>query len=137
MTSTTLAATPRMRFSIPDRLGRTVTDGRMAAESPGRRPPTTLGRMYAVSFYTVAAGQSDRIQEVYPRHRAYLDEFARTGQIAMIGTFADPLADGSMAIFRSHDAAETFRAADPFVLEGVVGDSRILDWDPLEFPATC
>jgi uncharacterized protein YciI len=91
--------------------------------------------MYAVSFYTVAAGQSGRIPEVYPRHRAYLDEFARGGQILMIGAFGDPVADGSMAIFRSRAAAEEFRDADPFVLEGLVGDSRILDWDPLEFPA--
>jgi uncharacterized protein YciI len=90
--------------------------------------------MYAVSFYTVAAGQFDRVREVYPRHRAYLDEFARGGQIVMIGTFADPVADGSMAIFRSRAAAEAFRDADPFVVEGLVGESRILDWDPLEFP---
>jgi hypothetical protein len=34
--------------------------------------------MYAVSFYAVAAGQFDRVREVYPRHRAYLDEFARS-----------------------------------------------------------
>lgn len=90
--------------------------------------------MYAVSFYSVGAGQFDRVREVYPRHRAYLDEFARDGQIVMIGTFADPAADGSMAIFRSRAAAEAFRAGDPFVLEGLVGESRILDWNPLEFP---
>src|SRR5664279_3079864 len=52
----------------------------------------------------------------------------------MIGTFADPVADGSMAIFRSRAAAEEFRAADPFVLEGLVGESRILDWDPWSSP---
>ena len=92
--------------------------------------------MYAVSFYTVAAGQFERIREVYPRHRAYLNEFARGGQIVMIGTFADPVADGSMAIFRTREAAESFRAEDPFVLEGLVGESRIVDWNPLEFPAT-
>jgi uncharacterized protein YciI len=53
----------------------------------------------------------------------------------MIGTFADSVADGSMAIFRSRAAAEAFRDADPFVVEGLVGESRIVDWDPLEFPA--
>ena len=93
------------------------------------------GPVYAVSFYTVAAGQFDRVREVYPRHRAYLDEFAKSGQIIMIGTFADPISDGSMAIFRSRAAAEAFRDADPFVLERLVGESRILDWDPLEFSA--
>ncbi len=39
-----------------------------------------------------------------------------------------------MAVFRPRAAAEQFRDADPFVLEGPVGESRILDWDPLEFP---
>jgi hypothetical protein len=28
----------------------------------------------------------DRLREVYPRHRAYLDEFAKDGQVWMIGT---------------------------------------------------
>jgi uncharacterized protein len=91
--------------------------------------------MYAVSFYTVAPGQFDRIREVYPRHRAYLDEFAKQGQVVMIGTFADPITDGSMAIFRSREAAEAFRDRDPFVLEELVGESRILDWNPLEYSA--
>ncbi len=45
----------------------------------------------------------------------------------MIGTFADPITDGSMAIFRSREAAEAFRDRDPFVLEELVGESRILD----------
>ncbi|MCI4656739.1 YciI family protein [Cryobacterium zhongshanensis] len=91
--------------------------------------------MYAVSFYEVNAENFSRVREVYPRHRAYLDEFALGGEVVMIGTFADPAKDGSMAIFRSRAAAERFRADDPFVLEGLVGASRILDWDPLEFRA--
>jgi uncharacterized protein YciI len=91
--------------------------------------------MYAVCFYEIAPGEFGRVPEVYPRHRAYLDEFAAGGELAMIGPFADPVADGAMAVFRSREAAERFRAGDPFVLEGLVGGSRILDWDPLEFSA--
>jgi uncharacterized protein YciI len=91
--------------------------------------------MYAVSFYTVAPGQFGRLREVYPRHRAFLDEFAADGEILMIGPFGDPEKDGSMAIFRSREAAERFSAGDPFVLEGLVADIRIADWSPLEFPS--
>jgi len=43
--------------------------------------------------------------------------------------FADPVADGSMGIFRSREAAERFVANDPFIVEGVVARWRILDWN--------
>jgi uncharacterized protein YciI len=85
----------------------------------------------AVSFYDeLGAGGMARAREVFPRHSAYADEFrASTGDLLMIGTFADPVADGSMAIFRSRDAAERFIASDPFITEGVVVGWRILDWN--------
>lgn len=84
----------------------------------------------AVSFYEeMGPGGMARAREVYPRHSAYADEFARSGDLLMIGTFADPVADGSMAIFRTRDAAERFIANDPFVVEGVVARWRILDWN--------
>ncbi|MFK3671252.1 YciI family protein [Leifsonia aquatica] len=93
--------------------------------------------MYAVSFYEPDpdAGQEHfaRLVEAYPRHRAYLDAFAETGDVVMIGTFGDAAKDGSMAIFRSREAAERFIAGDPFVVEGLVKRARVLDWDPLVF----
>jgi uncharacterized protein YciI len=47
----------------------------------------------------------------------------------MIGTFADPQRDGSMAIFTTREAAEDFVTGDPFVLNGVVKSWRILEWN--------
>jgi hypothetical protein len=76
----------------------------------------------------------DRLREVYPRHRAYLDEFAKGGQVWMIGTFGNPATEGSMAIFRSKDAAEQFLENDPFILEGLVFRAELREWNPLEFP---
>ncbi|MEV8214808.1 YciI family protein [Leifsonia sp. NPDC077715] len=94
--------------------------------------------MFAVSFYDPDPDASperfQRIAEAYPRHRAYLDEFAKGGEVMMIGTFGEPMTQGSMAVFRSREAAERFRDGDPFVTEGLVYRSRILDWDPLVFP---
>jgi uncharacterized protein YciI len=72
---------------------------------------------------------------VYPRHSVYADEFGKSGDLLLIGTFADPVADGSMAIFRSREAAERFIGGDPFVVEGVVVRWRILDWNG-QSPAT-
>jgi len=84
----------------------------------------------AVSFYDeLSSGGMARAREVYPRHSAYALEFGKSGDLLMIGTFADPVTDGSMGIFRSRDAAERFVANDPFIVEGVVARWRILDWN--------
>lgn len=85
----------------------------------------------AVSFYEqMGPGGMAHALEVFPRHSAYADEFrASSDELLMIGTFADPAADGSMAVFRSREAAERFVAGDPFVTEGVVAGYRILDWN--------
>ena len=91
--------------------------------------------MYYVTFYEVVPEQAHLLQEVYPRHRAYLDEFAKEGQVAMIGTFGNPLAEGSMAVFRSRAGADAFIAGDPFVLEGLALPLPVREWNPIEFPA--
>jgi uncharacterized protein YciI len=67
--------------------------------------------------------------EVYPRHAIYATEFGASGDLLLIGTFGDPVADGSMAVFRTREAAERFVADDPFVTERVVATWRILDWN--------
>jgi len=77
----------------------------------------------------------DRLTEAYPRHRAYLDEFAKGGQVWMIGTFDDPFTNGSMAVFRCREAAEEFLSGDPFMTEGLVFRHEWREWSPLEFPA--
>jgi len=91
----------------------------------------------AVSFYDdMGPGGMAHAQEVYPRHVAYLEQFNIDGEVLMIGTFADPAADGSMAVFRSREAAERFIAGDPFVTEGVVASWRVLDWNAEPYPTT-
>jgi len=65
----------------------------------------------------------------YPAHKSRLDDFHRRGEILMVGTFGDPQAEGSMAIFRTREAAEEFVAGDPFVLNGVVRNYEVRDWN--------
>jgi uncharacterized protein YciI len=95
--------------------------------------------VYYVTFYrTNPTGDptiGDRLMETYPRHRAFVDEFAKNGQIWMIGTFDEPVLNGSMGVFRSREAAEDFMAGDPFVTEGLVHGTEVREWNPLEFPA--
>lgn len=84
-------------------------------------------------YYLADGIEPSRLMEVYPRHRAFLDEFAKDGQIQSIGAFRNPGDVGSMAIFRSREAAESFMEKDPFVVEGLVGRHELREWEPLEY----
>jgi uncharacterized protein YciI len=75
-----------------------------------------------------SAGKSrDEIMAVYPRHKAFLDQFVARGEVVGVGPFTDP-GGGNMALFRTRAAAEAFAAGDPFALEGVVKEYQIKDW---------
>jgi uncharacterized protein len=84
---------------------------------------------YAVVLYTSADDVLTKAPAHFPAHTARIDEFRERGEVVMIGTFGDPQAQGSMAIFTSREAAEAFVAGDPFVLNGVVRGYEIRDWN--------
>ena len=81
-----------------------------------------------VLFYESADDVMSKAPAVYPAHLARLREFKARGELLMVGTFADPQADGSMAIFDSRQGAEDFVSEDPFVLQGVVRSWQIKEW---------
>ena len=85
--------------------------------------------MKSVLFYETADGGLSKAAALFPAHKVRLDEFHARGTLLMIGTFADPQNDGSTAIFTTRDAAEEFARGDPFVVNGVVGSWRVLDWN--------
>ena len=52
------------------------------------------------------AGKSrDAIMAVYPRHKAFVDQFLARGEVVGIGPFVDA-GGGNMALFRTRAAAE-------------------------------
>jgi uncharacterized protein YciI len=65
----------------------------------------------------------------FAAHRARWAEFAEQGDLIMIGTFANPQTEGSMAIFNTRESAEEFVAGDPFVLNGVARSYVIREWN--------
>jgi uncharacterized protein len=65
----------------------------------------------------------------FPAHWARCLEFHDRGTLLMVGTFADPQADGSMAIFTTRQAAQEFVDGDPFVQNGVVRNWSIREWN--------
>lgn len=82
--------------------------------------------LYAV-IGTGAGKSREEIMAVYPRHKAFLDEFVARGEVVGVGPFVDP-AGGNMALFRTRAAAEAFAKDDPFFLAGLVKEYQLKDW---------
>jgi len=102
-----------------------------------RRPPQPLTgpladerkvtKMLFAVIGSNAGKTRDEIMAIYPRHKAFLDQFIARREVVGVGPFTDA-AGGNMALFRSRAAAEAFAKSDPFFLEGVVKDYQIKDW---------
>jgi uncharacterized protein len=73
-----------------------------------------------VLLYESADDVLSKAPALFPAHRERLDAFHGRGQLLAVGTFGDPQAEDSMAIFSTREAAEEFAREDPFVLGGVV-----------------
>jgi uncharacterized protein YciI len=94
------------------------------ASIPGQLPAPLF-----VLLYESADNVAAKAPPVFPAHKGRLDEFQARGELLMVGTFGDPQAEGSMAIFRTREGAEEFVAGDPFVREGVVKSWQIRQWN--------
>jgi uncharacterized protein len=82
--------------------------------------------MKAIVIGIGSGASMDAILAVYPRHKAVVDAFIARGDVIGIGPFADRA--GSLAIFRSREAAELFVQQDPFILEGLIKSFDIREW---------
>jgi uncharacterized protein YciI len=85
----------------------------------------------AVVLYSSAPDVLTKAPAHFPAHKARLDEFHARGELLLVGTFGDPQAQGSMAIFTTRAAAEAFVADDPFVVNGVVSSHEVRDWSEI------
>jgi len=73
---------------------------------------------------------SRRRLAVRPRHRAYLEELGRRGQVLAAGPFHDDT--GALIIYAVDDEQELERllADDPYVTEDVFGTRSVREWRP-------
>lgn len=85
--------------------------------------------MKYVLFYESADDVRAKAPAHFPAHRVRYLEFHARGDLLMLGTFEDPQRDGSMAIFRTAEAAEEFATGDPFVANGVVRAWQVRGWN--------
>jgi uncharacterized protein YciI len=85
--------------------------------------------MKYVLFYESADNLAEKAPPHFPAHKQRLDAFHDRGELLMVGTFGDPQSQGSMSVFRSREAAERFAEGDPFVLNGVVRDWEVREWE--------
>jgi uncharacterized protein YciI len=105
-----------------------ISDSDRTAAERGRSVGENVAVNRYVLFYESADDVLSKAPAVFPQHLARLQEFKARGELLMVGTFADPQADGSMAIFASRDGAESFATGDPFVLQGVVRSWAVKEW---------
>ena len=90
--------------------------------------------MKYVVFYDSADDVATKAPPHFPAHKARLDAFASQGTLLMVGTFAHPQEEGSMAVFTTRDVAEEFVRGDPFVQHGVVRAWHIREWNEMLQP---
>ncbi|MFL5824996.1 MAG: YciI family protein [Thermoleophilaceae bacterium] len=82
-----------------------------------------------VLFYESADDVASKAPPHFPAHWARCEEFHERGLLTMVGTFADPQSEGSMAIFTTREGAVEFAERDPFVLNGVVRHWELREWN--------
>jgi uncharacterized protein len=82
-----------------------------------------------VLFYESADDVLSKAREYFPAHQARYEEFHARGMLLMLGPFANPQEEGSMAVFTTREAAEEFARGDPFVLNGVVRSWHVREWN--------
>ena len=84
--------------------------------------------MKIVAFYEMAPGALPNVMTHFPAHRARLDEFHARGVLLAAGPLGSP-PEGAMAIFTTREAADEFIAGDPFVTNGLVAKTRLVEWN--------
>lgn len=84
--------------------------------------------MKALMFYEMAPEAMAKVMELFPAHRALLQEFKEKGEVLMAGPYGNPPV-GALGVFTSRQAAERFQERDPFVQNGCVARCTLHDWN--------
>jgi len=85
--------------------------------------------MYFALIYTVVDDYLERRGDFRDEHLGLARAAHERGELVMAGAFAEP-ADGALLVFRAEHASvpESFAAADPYVVNGLVTSYRVRPW---------
>ncbi|WNV91252.1 YciI family protein [Umezawaea sp. Da 62-37] len=85
---------------------------------------------FAVEF--VYGSDVDKLAEVRPSHREYLDTLVEKGVLLLSGPYADGL--GALLVFEAADEAELrgYLAADPYAPAKVVETTTVHEWNAVK-----
>lgn len=86
---------------------------------------------YYVVTYSWDPAALDRIREIYPEHRAHVDQLGEQGGLWLTGVLDDGHA---LAIFHDEAAARAFLTSDSYARSGVVSIDEPRRWTPIEYP---
>ena len=84
--------------------------------------------MKYVLFYESSLDGLAKAPVHFAAHQARWKEFHDRGTLLMVGPFGDPR-QGAMALFTTDEAAREFAQSDPFVLNGVVSQWHVREWN--------
>ncbi len=83
--------------------------------------------MKYVLFYEPKEGVAEKARLHFAAHCEKWGVFQAAGTLLMVGPFTD--GSGAIGVFTTREAAEEFAKTDPFVLNGVVTDWSIREWN--------
>lgn len=83
--------------------------------------------MKYVLFYEPKVGVAEKARALLAAHCEMWGEFQAAGTLLMVGPFTD--GSGAMGVFTTREAAERFAETDPFVLNGVVTEWSVREWN--------
>ena len=86
---------------------------------------------YFATTYTYVADSDEARDATRPAHREYLAAVNERGGLLLSGPHVGEPA--ALLVFEAEtaDAARALTAADPFVLEGLVAEITVREWEPV------
>ena len=81
-----------------------------------------------ITFAVETRYHLDKLADVRPKHRAYLQALVDEGKVLAGGPFVD--GDSGFAIYRVADRAELdeLLAVDPYTTDGVAAERTVREW---------
>ena len=79
-------------------------------------------------FYDYIEGVVERRAPLREGHLGIAQRYLERGELVLAGALNDPV-DGAVLVFNNRESAVAFAREDPYVLNGLVTEHRIREWN--------